>query len=243
LVGNLSLAYGAEGGTVNAETWDLDTGSTTYMQATGLMACSDIQASPWRNAPFSPFKDSAYNAELFANTFPVEPWMCRNGTFLRAIEDLANNITISYLSSADLTNDNTIFKDIPTSDTRNVYVYHPLYLFLSYGLALLFTSVAACIGFYSLFVNGVTHSMSFSAIVATTRNPDLDSLSRGSSLGTVPLNTNIEKVELRFGPLLNSNTGLGNEGYEHEMGDGVVPHLAFGFEHSVGHVKKGALYI
>lgn len=34
--------------------------------------------------------------------FTKPAWMCRNQTLLKAIEDLANNITISMLSSASL---------------------------------------------------------------------------------------------------------------------------------------------
>ena len=36
------------------------------------------------------------------NLFTKPPWMCRNQTLLKAIEDLANNITISMLSSPNL---------------------------------------------------------------------------------------------------------------------------------------------
>lgn len=36
------------------------------------------------------------------NLFTKPPWMCRNQTLLKAIEDLANNITISMLSSPGL---------------------------------------------------------------------------------------------------------------------------------------------
>jgi hypothetical protein len=164
--------------------------------------------------------------------------MCRNQTFLRAIEDLANNITISYLSSSDLANDNTTFRDIPTSDTWNFYVYHPLYLVLSYGIGPLFTSMAAVISLYSIWINGVSHSMSFSALMATTRNPDLDRLTHGSSLGAAPLKTYIENMRLRFGPLLSKHKDARDPQEE-----GGVPHIAFGFEQSVGYLKKGAKHV
>ena len=39
---------------------------------------------------------------LSNDLFTKPAWICRNQTFLRAIEDLANNITISMLSSASL---------------------------------------------------------------------------------------------------------------------------------------------
>jgi len=57
-------------------------------------------------------------------------------------------------------------------------------LLLPYGLALLFVFIAAGLGLYSIYLNGVSHSMDFSAIIATTRNTDLDLLTRGAWLGS-----------------------------------------------------------
>ncbi|KAE8448032.1 hypothetical protein EG329_009955 [Mollisiaceae sp. DMI_Dod_QoI] len=245
LGGNLTLSseyiedVGAEAS--YEDQWMIDT-DNTQMISTGLIACDDIQASPWVNLSGSgnpdnwPTDPSVTWHQLFLNTFPSEPWMCRNQTFLRAIEDLANNITISYLSSPELTNTNTTFKTITTSNTKNYYQYRPLYLALPYGVGFLCVFIVALTGLYSIHLNGVSHSMNFSSILATTRNPDLDVLTRGASLGAEPLKTDISKVKLRFGPLLGSKEG--------EQGDdGEKLHVAFGRENSVGTLKKGRLYI
>jgi hypothetical protein len=168
--------------------------------------------------------------------------MCRNGTLMKALEDLANNITISYLSSPDLTNDNTTLRTIVTSITYNIYQYHPFYLFLSYGLALLLSFIAALIGFYSLYLNGVSHSNSFSAIIATTRNPELDLLSTRSSLGADPREVDLQNIKLKFGPLLNPIDELRNKGEICRHVTEQVLHVAFGFEGNVGKLRKGALY-
>lgn len=214
LVGNLTLDSESIKRDAASDRWVIDTASTQIL-STGLVACDDIQASPWVNlsAQGRPdgFPDSDGTViswrQVFRNTFPSEPWMCRNQTFLRAIEDLANNITISYLSSPELTNSNTTFKTIMTSNTVNYYQYRPLYLALPYGIGLLCVSIVAITGLYSIHVNGVSHSMNFSSILATTRNPNLDVLTRGASLGAEPLKTDISKVKLRFGPLLDSKSG------------------------------------
>ncbi|KAF7930097.1 hypothetical protein EAE99_004290 [Botrytis elliptica] len=87
-------------------------------------ACDDIKASPFESL-FS--SDPPIEA-----IFKVEPWQCRNRTFMRAIEDLSINITIGYLGSPNLTSSSTEYANVTTSDTRNFYVYHPLYLVLSY---------------------------------------------------------------------------------------------------------------
>ncbi|KUJ11656.1 uncharacterized protein LY89DRAFT_594462 [Mollisia scopiformis] len=248
LMGNLTLSYlfiMDPGPTASyKDQWMINSGDT-QMLSTGLIACNDIQASPWVNlsnkGDGSPDTWPNYGAlvswrQMFQNTFPSEPWMCRNQTFLRAIEDLANNITISYLSSPELTNTNTTFKTITTSNSSNYYQYRPLYLALPYGIGLLCVSIVATIGLYSIHLNGVTHSMNFSSILATTRNPDLDVLTRGASLGAEPLKTDISKVKLRFGPLLDSK-----EGERGDDDEGI--HVGFGRANKVGTLRKGKSYI
>jgi hypothetical protein len=210
----------------------------TSVLATGLMACDEISNSPFKNLSSLVVQDPV---ETFTNTFPSQPWMCRNRTLSRALEDLANNITISYLSSPDLTNNHTM-QNVTTSNTYNIYVYHPLYLLLSYGLALLFSSIAALIGFYSMHLNGVFHSNSFSAIVATTRNPELSGVTGRSSLGADPIQADAGNRMLKFGPLLAVTDGLKNKvGPNVRVTEGA-PHVAFGFEENVGQLRKGEKY-
>jgi hypothetical protein len=216
-----------------------DYGATGVL-STGLIACDEIVNSPFKNLSSIITTDPV---QTFTNTFPSEPWMCRNSTLMKAIEDLANNITISYLSSPHLTNDNTTSRTIVTSNTYNIYQYRPFYLFLSYGLALLLSFIAALIGFYSMYMNGVSHSNSFSAMIATTRNPELDSLSIRSSLGADPRNMDPQNTRLKFGPLLNPIDELKNNPGEYSHVIDGVPHVSFGFEENVGKLRKGALYI
>ena len=214
----------------------------TNILTTGLMACEEIANSPFKDLPFQS-APSVNATSIFVTAFLSQPGMCRNQTLLRTIEDLANNITISYLSTPDLTNDNTISRNIVTSNTYNIYQYHPLYLLISYGVALFLASIAAIVGFYSLHSNGISHSASFSAIVATTRNPELDSLTKASSLGADPPNTDIKKTKLKFGPLWSRVSELRDEGRLNTQVTEEVPHVAFGLEDSVGQLKKGRLYI
>ncbi|KAF7874063.1 hypothetical protein EAF04_002735 [Stromatinia cepivora] len=199
-------------------------------------SCDDIQTSPFKYYINSDNNETT-NVEVFEVYFPSDSWHCRNRTLLRAIEDLSINITIGYLSSPNLTNNNTEFRNITTSDTRNIYAYHPLYLILSYSIGFLFASLSGIIGLYSTYVNGVSHSNSFSTIMLTTRNADLDILARGKSLGSDPLPKSIKKTRLRFGPLVSK------QGLEKTGPDGFLRHVAFGLEGSVGELKKGGKYI
>jgi hypothetical protein len=259
LIGNLTLGNNIARFLINNEepgevAWYLYN-STLKIQSTGLLACDDIQNSPWVDHPadyVSAFTTPSPNviaigtevySEVFRNIFSTEPWMCRNRTLLRDIKDLANNITISLLGSPDMTNNNTVFKTIESSNTQNYYLYGPLYLLLPYGIALPLAAIAASFGLYSIHLNGVSHSMNFSAIVVTTRNTDLDLLTRGASLGAEPFKTDINKVKLRFGPLLTSNSkGILDKTSWKEQQDGGT-HIAFGFEDHVGVLKRGGKYI
>ncbi|KAF7897152.1 hypothetical protein EAF00_005380 [Botryotinia globosa] len=194
-------------------------------------ACDDTQASP-----FESVLSSNYSSAI-GDIFKIKPWQCRNRTFMRAIEDLSINITIGYLGNPNLTSSNTEYANITTSDTRNFYVYHQLYLVLSYSIGFFLASLCGAIGLYSLHVNGVSHSNSFSAIMLTTRNPDLDVLAIGESLGSDPLSKSVKTPKLRFGPLLSQR------GFEKRISNNSPRHVAFGLEGSVDALKKGGKYM
>lgn len=83
--------------------------------------------------------------------------------------------------------------------------------------------------------NGVAHSSTFSAIVLTTRNEELDELSQGHSLGATPLDENVAGVKLRFGELLQHR--------QRETGmSGSAAHVGFGTEQNVSAMRKGGKY-
>ncbi|KAF7853649.1 hypothetical protein EAF04_010640 [Stromatinia cepivora] len=218
----------------------------TNILGTGLMACEEIANTPFKNESSYLIRDPS---STFSNTFTstTQPWLCRNRTLARGIEDLANNITISYLSSPDLTSNGNL-QNIVTSNTNNYYVYHPFWLLISYGLAILFSFIAVVVGVYAMHSNGVVHSNSFSAIVAATRNPELDECLGRSSLGADPLQMDVENRRLKFGPMLDQTiTGdLKDTSRESEgqwQVDEKIPHVAFGLEQNVGQLRKGELYI
>ena len=68
-------------------------------------------------------------------------------------------------------------------------------------MAVGFTLVILAIGLHSLRTNGVNLSSSFSGILCTTRNPELDILTRGSFVGSQPLDDALKKQKLQFGLL------------------------------------------
>ena len=182
--------------------------ATSRILQTGLIACDELANNYW------------YRHFGHGDSFSSTSYMCRNRTLDRAIEDLANNITISTLSSANFTRIST--GRINITDTQNVYVYNRTNLIISYGVVVIISFAAVCIGIASLIENGVYHYTNFSAFMATTRNRDLDIIARGYCLGDVK---EIEKQRLMFGML----------------GGGVEErHAAFGLPGSVSRLEKGA---
>jgi hypothetical protein len=110
----------------------------------------------------------------------------------------------------------------------NIYQYNSFLLLLSYGIPLVFTTCTVLLGIHAFRSNGVVHSTAFSAIVATTRNPALDALSEGHSLGSFPLDKEMAKVKLKFGGI--------------EIGDKGV-RAGFGFAGEVSELRKQGTYI
>jgi hypothetical protein len=118
--------------TTNLGNWELDRPTTHYTMdfddtsskvlQSGLTACDEFTNSYWNENPvilgtvesgmgpvlwndFSNFfaEGGPNNRTLTADLFQKPAWMCRNRTLVNAIENLANNITISMLSSPSLT--------------------------------------------------------------------------------------------------------------------------------------------
>ncbi|TVY47725.1 hypothetical protein LOCC1_G002396 [Lachnellula occidentalis] len=210
LNGNVTLVNASHGCVNNCGDghFALQQSSSRILQ-TGLKACDEIANNYW------------YRKFGHGSNFASSPNTCRNRTLDRAIEDLANNITISTLSSTDFT-----YKSngrIDFLDTHNVYVYNRTNLIISYGTVIIVSLAAVCIGVASLIDNGVYHYTNFSAFMATTRNRDLDIIARGYCLGDAK---GIEKQRLMFGML-----GGGVEEY----------HAAFGLPGSVSQLEKGAV--
>ncbi|TGO21985.1 hypothetical protein BPAE_0189g00170 [Botrytis paeoniae] len=229
LQGNISL----HGGMVGTKRWFVIPYSINNPLLRLFTACDDIQASPFESL-FSP---DSFSPRPIENYVRIEPWQCRNRNFMTAIEDLSINITIGYLGSPSLTSSSIEYTNITTSDTRYVYVYHPLYLVLSYSIGFFLASLSGAIGLYSIYVNGVSHSNSFSAIMLTTRNSDLYTLAKGKSLRSDPLSKSIKNTKLRFGLLVSQH------GPENRGSDDSPRHVAFGFEGSVDELKKGGKYV
>lgn len=154
-----------------------------------------------------------------------QAYMCRNASIARAIEDLSHNFTLSLMSSELLAGNTTVGVSVFTP--TNKYVYNWRNLVAAYGAGVVVALVGVCVGAFSYYANGYSASMSFSSILVTTRNADLDRLVEGRCLPAQPLGKGLGKTELRYGLLRSDGRG---EGYKH---------AAFGFRETINDLKKG----
>jgi hypothetical protein len=81
--------------------------------------------------------------------------------------------------------------------TPNIYAYDSTKLLISYGSGIVATLLCVLAGLLIFRSNGISHDTSFSAIMTTTRNPDLDRLSVGQSL--CEIDEELKKSKLMFG--------------------------------------------
>ncbi|KAE9364981.1 hypothetical protein N431DRAFT_488253 [Stipitochalara longipes BDJ] len=184
---------------------------------TGLQACEEFSNSYWTQK----YPSNKYLFDESGST-------CRNKTLARAIEDLSANITISMMTSSNLTTTNSAMAEVTMTPSYNIYQYNSLPLVLSYGIPLLFTTFTVLLGIHTFRSNGVAHSTAFSAVFATTRNPALDGLSKGHSLGSFPLDKEMAKVKLKFGGIVVGEKDL---------------RAGFGLAGEVSELKKWGTYI
>lgn len=75
-----------------------------------------------------------------------------------------------------------------------MYQYNSNKLILSYSIGILITAIAVCFGLHSFRNNGTSHNTSFSAVIASTRNPDLDVISDSK-------NKQLLSLKLKFGAI------------------------------------------
>ncbi|KAE8857471.1 hypothetical protein PTNB29_08538 [Pyrenophora teres f. teres] len=177
---------------------------------------------------------------------------CPEPSLERAVEALSQNATLSLfgalpsiyfpigkydsngrIANATVAAVTTTRADLMISTTHLIYNYNARSLLLPYSAAIFATIVILIAGLYALWSNGVGHTSSFSGLVRTTRNKDLDDWMLGHCLGSEPVDKDIGAKKLQYG-LLSNDT--------HSEGGDVaasVPHAAFGFPDTVTRLKKG----
>lgn len=152
------------------------------------------------------------------------PSTCRSGNLVSDLEDLSFNFTLGLLSSPTSSESTIVSVEVFTWATR--YSYNWKHLVMADGAGILLALYGVCVGSFPYITDGYSASMSFSSIMFTTRNPDLDRLSEGRCLPAMPLGSELGKTKLRCGLL-------------REEGGGEHDNAAFGLAKTITHVRKG----
>ncbi|KAH6972464.1 hypothetical protein BKA56DRAFT_635454 [Ilyonectria sp. MPI-CAGE-AT-0026] len=150
---------------------------------------------------------------------------CRNQSLARATEDLSRNFTYSMMT---FHNGHQSITTVPVnvSSPRNFYSYDMANLMIVYGASLATVLFWIGVGGAALWSNGVISSSSFSTMLLTTRNPDLDKLAEGYSLGADPLSEEVGELKLKFGSLDSWKSSK---------------HAGFGLDGTVSTITKGEI--
>ncbi|KAK4085596.1 uncharacterized protein Triagg1_586 [Trichoderma aggressivum f. europaeum] len=158
--------------------------------------------------------------------------LARNKTVGELIEELSRNITLSVFSLDQMLIQNDTM--VKVSSDVNVYSYNRRVLIITYAVVFLGTLIALLIGGVAYFKNGVSHEVSFSAFMSTTRNYRLDEITVGSSMGAMPLRDSIRSTKLRFGVLRDADGEADREEAMRRVG--------FGLPDQIVPLQKGVPY-
>ncbi|KAL8992982.1 MAG: hypothetical protein Q9169_006684 [Polycauliona sp. 2 TL-2023] len=155
----------------------------------------------------------SYEDKLTPSISLEDKGLARNLTLGPLIEELSRNLTVNFFSNPqNETGYRTLVND---SSTNNVYHYASRNLLVSYSIAITVTFMSVLLGLRALFLNGVAHSTSFAAILATTRSPSLATVAEGSSLGNEPMPKEMRRTRLQFGVLGSDDQGPGGTEITH----------------------------
>ena len=143
---------------------------------------------------------------------------CPGGDVTTAFEQLSQNFTLSFFNYPGMCG--MVKKNVLRHNHLSLYKYdRPTLLAVDISGGII-TLCCILVGLWSIRVNGYCASNSFSTVMFTTRNRDLDRLAAAHCLGSDPLPGDVRNVKLRFG----------------NIGD---DHIAFGLQDTVTRLRKG----
>ncbi|KAM0229609.1 hypothetical protein ACHAPO_009873 [Fusarium lateritium] len=117
------------------------------------------------------------------------------------LEELFTNVTISIFSDSQFLQNNTAASYVPITrfSAQNAFSYEPRNLFIAYGIGILFSMIIVIYGLLCIKSASASYANSFSTILRTTRNPDLDAVvPTAETSGAEPLAKNIGKIRLKL---------------------------------------------
>ncbi|KAH6990545.1 hypothetical protein BKA56DRAFT_210142 [Ilyonectria sp. MPI-CAGE-AT-0026] len=132
---------------------------------------------------------------------PTEEQSLANMTMSKALEQVVTNTTLSLFSNSFFLQNETTASigEVKVRTSQNEYVYKPRNLAIAYGISASLTFSVVVIGFVCIWVSSLSFGSSFSTILRTTRNPELDTLlENDENRGAEPLPRGIARSKLGF---------------------------------------------
>ncbi|KAE8452706.1 hypothetical protein EG329_013965 [Mollisiaceae sp. DMI_Dod_QoI] len=129
----------------------------------------------------------------------VAPLTIANISMAEALEQVFLNTTLSLFSDSYFLQNSTTasVRPILISSPQDAYIYHPENLFIAYGLGIFVTTAIVGVGYFCIWVSGNSFGASFSAILRTTRNPELDAIVPAKEThGSFPMSKQLGKTKL-----------------------------------------------
>ncbi|KAF3928916.1 hypothetical protein AA313_de0203379 [Arthrobotrys entomopaga] len=150
-------------------------------------------------------------------------------------EQLSFNYSMSLLGYQELALRQMTTSNCSSTTFNNVWKYEQRYLILAYSLGVAIAFISLILGGIALSQNGVVSELSFSQIVATTRNSELDHLLEGNCLGRSDLQPrDLYQTRLRFGEVKQQDSKLSSSG---------AAHTAFGMPENITSIRRQGYYI
>ncbi|KAK6512134.1 hypothetical protein TWF481_001026 [Arthrobotrys musiformis] len=150
-------------------------------------------------------------------------------------EQLSLNYSMSLLAFPELGVRDLRTENCTVTTFSNVWKYDKTNLIIAYSVGMLVALVSLIVGAMALRQNGLVSEMSFSQVVATTRNPELDKMMQGNSLGRSDLKPrSLYGERLRFGELGEQDSAL--------LASGAA-HTAFGRPETTRPIRRQGYYI
>jgi hypothetical protein len=176
-----------------------------------------------------------------AGTIFVEPtpwrtpldWLPK-ANLKQLLEELTINITLSMLAFDKLSYVQKMnHTAVEITSTTLVFDYDQKTLLATYGVAIVFALFALGIGAWSFLDNKVSMKIGFLSTLATTRNPQLDDLAKGSCLG----------AEGTMGELMKLKVKFGDTSMCHDLASAGMRHASFGPAETVGPLHPRDHYV
>ncbi|KAH8688767.1 hypothetical protein BGW36DRAFT_442699 [Talaromyces proteolyticus] len=152
--------------------------------------------------------------------------LARKLSFEDIVEEVFRNITLSLFSNDEFWSLSRTKTTGAVSTPQTRYVYKRRTLTLTYGVSFILALFWTIVGLLCLLINGISRGMSFSSIVTSTRNKELDELSSNIGLKDAVLPGYMMKnTKLMFGIQDGERVGFGSHVTKFRMGQRIARDL------------------